>query len=170
MTITLPPAWTLLVDGRSGAGKSQLTSHLTEQMAKLGSEPQIVRLDDCYPGWSGLEAAVDNVTRTLLRPRASHGTARWQRYDWGANRFAEWHDIDNDQPLIVEGCGILTRETATYADWRIWMDGPPGLRQQRAFQRDGDAFRPYWDMWAAQEAHHIARNRPMELADQTITI
>jgi hypothetical protein len=40
------------------------------------------------------------------------------------------------------------------------MDGAVDARRRRAFERDGEGFVPYWDMWAAQEEAHIVAERP----------
>ncbi|MEG8037277.1 hypothetical protein QP157_18770 [Sphingomonas sp. LR61] len=51
----------VLVDGRSGTGKTTLGDQLAQL---LGA--QVVHLDDVYPGWDGLRAAADAVARDVL--------------------------------------------------------------------------------------------------------
>ena len=41
----------LLIDGRSGSGKTELARAVVAGVP----EAQLVRLDDLYPGWGGLE-------------------------------------------------------------------------------------------------------------------
>jgi hypothetical protein len=41
-------------------------------------------------------------------------------------------------------------------------------RKRRALARDGEAYAPYWDRWAAQEAAFIAREHPQALADRVV--
>ena len=54
----------VLIDGRSGAGKTTLARELAPL---LGA--QLVSLDDLYPGWGGLEAGSAAVHETVLRDR-----------------------------------------------------------------------------------------------------
>ena len=43
--------------------------------------------------------------------------------------------------------------------------GLPEKREDQDQSRDGEAYRPHWDRWAAQEDEFIARHRPRECAD-----
>src|SRR4029453_4511046 len=70
----------VLIDGPSGAGKSTLADALRSGWP--GARPVLVRLDDVYPGWSGMERAGDMLARTLV-PRHRRGTiGSWRRWDW----------------------------------------------------------------------------------------
>ncbi len=124
-------------------------------------EAQLVRLDDIYPGWDGLEAGSRHVAEFVLSERP-----RWQRWDWTAGRPAEWHDLDPTRPIVVEGCGALSRVSRARADWGIWVELDDAARKQRALARDGDAYAPHWERWAAQELAFIARENPQALADE----
>ncbi|MBW8764642.1 MAG: ATP-binding protein, partial [Microbacterium sp.] len=78
----------VLIDGRSGAGKTVLAEALAP---RLGA--QLVSLDELYPGWDGLEAGSDAVHETVLRAR----DPGWTRWDWASARAAEWHPVDPDR-------------------------------------------------------------------------
>jgi hypothetical protein len=41
-------------------------------------------------------------------------------------------------------------------------------RKQRALDRDGEAYAPHWDRWAAQELSFIERENPRALADEIL--
>ena len=144
----------VLIDGRSGSGKTELASALAPILSA-----QLVRLDDIYPGWSGLDAASEAVARDIL------GRHRWQRWDWAAGAPAEWHELDPAVPIVVEGCGALSRASRALATFSIWVELDAVTRKARAIERDGEAYAPYWDRWAAQEASFIAREHPADLAD-----
>lgn len=153
------PAGAILIDGRAGSGKTTLAGQLAQRL-----DADLVHLDDLYPGWQGLAAASGQVAHPLL----SEG--RWQRYDWAREALAEWHRTDPDRPLIVEGCGSITRDSAPLAALSVWVDAPESLRRERALRRDGELFRPHWDSWAAQEAEHLSRHRPELLSDLTVRV
>jgi cytidylate kinase len=155
--------WTVLVDGRAGAGKSTLARLLA---AATGAA--LVRLDDVYPGWDGLEAGAEAVRRSLLAPRAIGEGGTWQRWDWAAARPAEEHHVAATGGLICEGCGVLSRRSAPLAALRIWVELDAERRKARALRRDGELFAPHWDRWAAQEEAVIRTEDPASLADLVV--
>lgn len=153
----------VIIDGRSGAGKSSLAGRVIRDWP-LRTPVQLVALDSIYPGWDGLERGSEIARETVLIPhgRGLHGT--WRRWDWEREAEAEAHGIDPALGLIVEGCGALTPSSARLADVTVWVDGPQESRRTRALERDGDGFRTYWSMWAAQEDAHMARHAPEKIA------
>lgn len=152
-----PQPWVLLVDGRSGAGKTVLATRLA---AATGAT--LVSLDDVYPGWDGLaagSAAVPGIIRE----------GRWRRWDWAADRPGEAASVPRTGSLIVEGCGAIARASRALADHAWWLDRDDAERRRLALARDGDAYAPHWDRWAAQEEAAMARESPRELADRILT-
>lgn len=147
----------VLVDGRSGSGKTELARAMVAQKPEL----QLVRMDDLYPGWEGLEAGSRHVHDYLL----AASVRRWQRWDWTDDTPAEWHVLDPSRPVLIEGCGALSRENRALAAYAIWVELDEPTRKARALARDGETYAPHWDTWAAQEDAFIARENPRELAD-----
>jgi len=158
-----PPLAVVLIDGPSGAGKSTLADAL---VAAWPGEitPTLVRLDDIYPGWVGLDAASAHLREHVLEPRLRGENAAWQRYDWERGRRAEWTTVAADHPLIVEGCGALAAAHTQLSDLRIWLDAEDNLRKQRALQRDGDVFRSHWNQWQRDWERYCAREDPQRQA------
>jgi len=144
----------VLIDGGSGSGKTDLAARLAPAMGA-----QLVRLDDLYPGWDGLDAGSVMVYSDVLR------ASRWRRWDWVTGGPAEWHDLDSHLPLVIEGCGALSRASRALAGYGIWVELDEPTRKARALARDGDAYAPHWDRWAEQERVFFARERPDLLAD-----
>lgn len=153
----------VLIDGRSGAGKSSLATRLRRSWPLTGPV-QVVALDSIYPGWDGLAAGAETARERILVPHARGIIGIWRRWDWERDEEAEAHAVDPALALIVEGCGALTARSARLADVTVWVDGPTTSRRHRALERDGDGFRGHWDMWAAQEEQHIAHHDPVSLA------
>lgn len=149
------PRPVVLIDGRSGAGKTTLARELAPE---LGA--QLVSLDDLYPGWDGLAAGSAVVHETVLRAE----DPGWRRWDWTCETEAEWHPLDPELPIVVEGCGALSRANRALASFGIWVDAPAAERRRRALERDPD-FAPHWKRWAAQERAHLVREHPRALAD-----
>lgn len=145
----------VLVDGRSGTGKTTLGNALAE---RLGA--QVVHLDDVYPGWDGLRAAATAVVTDVLGEPSGY-----RRWDWAASAPAGWVDVDPDRSIVVEGCGALSRASAPLASLRVWLEADDGVRWDRAIGRDGEVFAREWERWAAQEAAFIEDERPAGSAD-----
>lgn len=166
----------VLIDGRSGSGKTTFAVQLARSTGAA-----LLHLEDLYPGWDGLLAGSGAVAPAL-------NTGSYQRYDWGSGAFTEWIALDPSRPLVIEGCGALSRENLAaahrFARLRgvgpeagtvpdalirsIWMECPAELRRARALARDGEMFRPHWERWAAQEAAHFAQHAPVALAAEIV--
>ena len=149
----------VLIDGRSGAGKTVLAEALAPRL-----DAQLVSLDDMYPGWGGLEAGSDAVHETVLRARAPG----WTRWDWAAGARAEWHPLDPDRAVVIEGCGALSRANRALATFGVWIEVDGAERHRRFSERDHGRFDRYWQPWAAQEDAFIAREHPVSLAGAVI--
>lgn len=150
----------VLVDGRSGSGKTELARAMVGQMPAL----QLVRMDDLYPGWDGLEAGSQHVHDYILSAKIR----RWRRWNWQANEHSEWRVLDPSRPVLVEGCGALSRANWALAAHTVWVETDDETRRARVVARDGDAWLDRWDDWAAQEQAFIDRENPRSLADTIV--
>jgi uridine kinase len=159
----------ILIDGRSGSGKTSLAARLVARWP-LHGRVQSLALDAVYPGWDGLAAGTEYVRAQVLVPHARGLLGIWERWDWERDTRAEAHAVDAALPLIVEGSGLLTPATARLGDIRVWVDSPAHARRTRALARDGETYRPFWQMWSAQEDAHIRAHSPSSLADIAITM
>jgi len=146
----------VLVDGRSGSGKTELA----RAIVALHPSFQLVRLDDLYPGWDGLDAGSAAVPE-LLR------TGTWRSWDWAADGPGEWRAIDPAGDILVEGVGALTRESRGAADRAVWVELDALTRRERALARD-EYFAEHWDAWAREEDALLAREHPWTLADVVV--
>ncbi len=147
----------ILIDGRSGSGKTELAASLVDAMPGA----QLVRLDDLYPGWDGLDAGSAAVPSILLHHR-------WRAWDWRRGTPGVCHDLDPARPIVVEGVGAVTARSRPLADAAIWVQLDDQTRKARALARDGDTYAPHWDRWAAQELAFIARENPGDRAGLVI--
>jgi uridine kinase len=153
----------IAVDGRSGAGKSSLAATLTAQL-----DAPVVSLEGLYGGWGGLEHGIDLLVSEVLEPLAAGRAARVPRYDWVASEWAEPVLLKPPKVLIVEGVGAGARRAAAFESLLVWLEVPAPTRKQRALDRDGETFAPYWDQWAAQEDQMLAREHTLDRADIVI--
>ncbi len=155
------------IDGPSGSGKSTLADALVR--AWPGAAPEIVRLDDVYPGWHGLESAGASLAHGLVARRARGAVGEWRRWDWAAGRVASVERIRPGRVLIIEGCGAFAAVAHVEAV-DVWVEASPHVRQRRALARDAGAFDPYWEMWERQWRRYVARFAPAVRADVRVRV
>lgn len=150
------------IDGWSGTGKSRLAEALAQA---LGQVP-VLTLDDLYPGWDGLVAAITLAVNQIAAPLIDGRSARWQRYDWAAALPAEWHETPHAGVVVLEGCGAGAAPLRPYTSTVIWVDAPQDVRDRRLRARaDWAGYEPHAQRWAAQEEKLRAADRTREHAD-----
>lgn len=153
----------VLVDGRSGAGKTDYATALAKE-----SGATLVSLDDVYPGWDGLDAGSWHIAHSLIIPISQGQPGRYRRWNWEQGTPGEWVVVPEGIPLIVEGCGVLRHETAGVQALRLWIEAPEQVRHDRALARDGEMYTPHWTRWALQEDRFIALHGGETLATRTV--
>lgn len=149
------------VDGPSGSGKTTLAARLA---AALGGAP-VVHTDEVYPGWDGLADVVPLLSDGVVAPLRCGRAAAYRRWDWARSEPGDTVGIGTPPLLVVEGVGCGARVIATHAVLLVWVEAPRALRYRRGIARDGEAYRPHWERWAAQEDAHFAAEGTRERAD-----
>jgi uridine kinase len=170
------PTPIILIDGRAASGKSSLAASLKNVLFKeLEQAPRLIHMDDLYPGWEGLLLGAGYLNQQVLGPLKAGKTAHWQLWDWqkGERGNADepgngWREFAGGTPLIVEGCGSLSRVSSELADYRIWIEAPKEIRHTRWLERDGEKFNDFWHIWAAQEDEFYQQEKSKSLADLVI--
>ena len=165
----------VVIDGRSGSGKTSLAVALAQSCRAAGVRGlQVIHMDQLYAGWGGLEAGTHTLEGLLMGVSAG-GCGFWL-WNWVQDCPGSYVSLDPRLPLLVEGFGALTPLTQTATDLAVWVEvdsrrfpDESAERKRRALKRDGDMFAPWWDRWARQEAEHIARCRPRALADVAVS-
>src|SRR5699024_940205 len=71
----------IVIDGRSGAGKSSLAARLVRAWP-LPEPVQLLALDALYPGWAGLQHGSEIVRESVLEPHRQGRIGVWRRWDW----------------------------------------------------------------------------------------
>lgn len=147
------------IDGPSGSGKSTLADRVA---AHTGAA--VLRLEDLYRGWHGLDSTGPIVRDVLARIAVGEaGTAH--RWDWSADRPGEELTFPPVPLLILDGVGSGARLLRPFLSLLVWIDGPAEVRRRRAIERDGDTYAPWWETWAEQERRHFAREGTFAHAD-----
>ncbi|MDN5933056.1 MAG: hypothetical protein L0I24_18655 [Pseudonocardia sp.] len=151
------------VDGRSGSGKTTFAGRLA---AELGAP--VLHLDDVYPGWDGLAAAVPLLLDGVVAPLVAGRDAAYRRWDWLRGEPAGTVELERPAVLVVEGVGSGARVVAEHAVLLVWTEAPRAVRHRRGMARDGEAYRPHWERWAAQEDAYLAAEDPRARAHLVI--
>lgn len=153
----------VLVDGRSGAGKSEWVARSAAYVGFV-----VLSLDDLYPGWDGLDAGHLRAFQQVIVPWRRGEQARVATWDWARGVAGAVIEIDPEANVVIEGCGALSKLTASHATHRYWLEAPSEVRKQRALERDGEMFAPHWTRWALQEDRFYSTHRSWELADSVV--
>lgn len=159
-------ARTVLLDGPSGSGKSTFALALLAELQRASRAPEaaLVRMDDVYPGWTGLDRSVVIAADRIVRPHALGLDARWQAWNWAAGTTAGPRSV-RVPLLVLEGCGAAGERSRRSADLTVWIEADEVQRKRRALARDGELFEPHWDSWDEQFRRYCVRERPREGAD-----
>lgn len=140
----------ILIDGPSGSGKSTLANELVHRLAKL--KPALVRMEDLYLGWDGLNTGIARASLELLEPHGLGLPATFQSYDWQRARLGYEKTVSEKRMLILEGCGSFGAANPDDAYIRIWVAADDDVRKERALSRGGENYAEHWQMWDDQFA------------------
>lgn len=151
------------VDGHSGSGKTTLARGVGEAL-----DAPVVHMDRIYPGWDGLAASVPLLVEQVLEPLARGEQAAFRLWDWEENAWNGTRIVPPAEVVVVEGSGSSVGPAGEYAAVRVWVEAGRDERRRRGLARDGDAYRPHWEHWAAQEARLYARDGTRAKADIVI--
>jgi len=163
------------IDGGAGAGKTTFT-HLFAQTVRATTIPvSIVHIDNfCRPSAERPNdyAVVSDLAWKRLRdqvlvPLQSGVAARFQLYDWPADRLKDWVTIDVGGVTIVDGVTATRNELLCYYDLRIWFCCPRDIRVSRLLRR-GDTPAAEIKHWIPSENRYIASHAPEESAHLVI--
>jgi uridine kinase len=163
------------IDGRGGAGKSTFARALAAEL----SEAAVVEFDDFYrPSAARLPPGDPDVGGNfewrrlrdqVLLPLSRGEAARYQRYDWGSDSMAEWHDVPARGVVVIDGNYSTREELRGLYDFRIWVDAPHDVRLARGLERGGLNTRERWlEEWMPEEERYLAAQDPRRFADLVI--
>jgi len=154
-----PKPHIILIDGRSGVGKTRLAALIVDAF-----DATLVHLDDGYHGWAGLATGRDAMIETVLTPLALGLPGRYRAWDWERDVAGDIVDVHPADILVFEGCGISTPQSRELASTVLWVECDETLRLERLVGRDRGAFKDFYEAWDAQVNDHIAHNDPITTA------
>ena len=153
----------IAIDGRSGSGKSTFATDLAKYL-EASASVAILRLEDLYHGWDGLHPSFE-LYEQLMPQLAEGSTITYPTWDWDSSAVDASRIFAPADIVIIEGVGSLHSAARDYLDLGIWLEAPESYRRNRALARDGETYRPYWEMWAEQEERYLQAHHPHGAAD-----
>lgn len=152
------------VDGFSGSGKSRIADAVGRALVA-----PVLSLEEIYPGWDGLAAAVPLAVEWIARPLAEGRPARWWPWDWTRGARAGARELAPVPVVLLEGCGAGAAALRPFTDVAVWVDSARATREQRLRARpDWPGYAPFRERWAAQEDAWHAGERTAGHADLVI--
>ena len=162
------PAYVIGIDGRSGSGKTDLADRIADALSAPDRTVPVVHVDELVPGWHGLLGGIDRLANGVLAPLARGLPASLQRWDWVRDVDGLPQELPWAPTVVVEGVGAGATPCRPYLSCLLWLELDADERYRRAMERDGDDFRPWWDVWAAQEDEYLAAHDPRSHADVVV--
>ncbi|MGB3413805.1 MAG: hypothetical protein WBA28_03725 [Microbacteriaceae bacterium] len=166
------PQAVVLIDGRSGSGKSSLAAALLGAIVLedgIVQQPviELISMEDLYDGWSGLEQGAKTL-EGLMQAKSAGAACEYRAYDWALGEFAELRQLDPYKAWLVEGCGSISAATVALSDLSIWVELAAETRLERVILREPDA-QEWWLQWNEQHNAFIQREHSPEIAEYFIT-
>lgn len=157
----------IAIDGRSGAGKTTLAVELAA-LLRTHRPVSLFHLEDLYPGWDGLAGGVERYLDTVLAPLSQGLPATWTAWDWAGQHDGVSRTTAVAPVVLLEGVGSSHGRAADFLDAVIWVEAPSRARRERALERDGDSYAPFWELWAGQEEQLLAGSTMRNSADVVV--
>ncbi len=154
----------IAVDGQAGAGKTTLAAGVAQAAKHMGTNVEVIHLDDLYDGWRGV-LRVNELVASLLRSLHREGQAAYRRYDWHRGAYAEVREVVLPDLLLLEGVGAGPPACDPLLTLRVWVSAPREVRLERGLRRDGEQLRAQWLQFLTDEEQVHARDRTRDRAD-----
>ena len=148
------------IDGPGGAAKSMFA----DRLARCVGNAPIVHTDD-FASWDEPIEWWHRLEAEVLGPLERGEPVTYQAYDWVKRQLGEWRELPASNVVVLEGVSSARRAVAARLSLAIWVETPRGARLARGIARDGEAMRPQWEQWMAEEDAHYAVDRTRERAD-----
>jgi uridine kinase len=159
----------IAIEGFGGAGKTTFSKKLKEMMGNA----YIVQADDFIikekltlvsPDMESYDKP--RLEEQVLIPASKGEAIIYQKLDWTTNKLSEPIEVPKVDYLIVEGISSYHPDIAKYYDYKIWIDTPIKVANQRGKLNDaGTENEQYWDLWSKNDLAYKEKYQPEKVAD-----
>jgi uridine kinase len=170
----------LAIDGPSASGKSTLAG----QISKHFQQCTIIHVDDFYKTslqrknqisintQHGIDFDLERLKQQVLEPIVLGKSANYQIYNWSSDRLTDTRTIKPSGLIIIEGIYSLRQDLQSYFDFKIWLEAPKKVCEERVLKRDQDGTGNYsnWkNDYRPAEEQYITLQNPENSADLVLT-
>lgn len=154
----------ILVDGRSGAGKSTFAANLAR--ARGGA---LVATDDIAWHLHPTDWATE-MSEGVVQPWLAGRPVRYRPPGWVRRHRQGQMEVPAGVDLVIEGVGAARHELAPLAQTVFWVRSAPTEAKRRAIERDIRLGRTrveaeeFWDEWMAAEWPFLEAEQPWRAA------
>jgi uridine kinase len=161
------------IDGGAGAGKSMLARRIRDQIGSVS----ILRTDDFFRPLNEHPIADlsaeklyelyfpwERMRDEALMPLHRGETARYQRYDWSADKLLDWVSVEPAEIVLVEGVYSSRPELRPMLDAIIFVEATRAERLRRVLARDPNP-NDWLTPWMSAEDWYLNQIRPQAIAD-----
>ncbi|MGG2113965.1 uridine kinase [Lysinibacillus pakistanensis] len=179
------------IDGLGGAGKSTIAHHLVEELQSICTvtlihiDNHIVerckRYDTGHEEWFEyyyLQWDIESLKNNLFLPlhnRALHLYLPF--YNRHTDTICERDmNIEANSIFIIEGIFLMRHEWRSFYDYRLFIDCPSTIREERVLQRDvyiGDfitRLHKYKKRYWPAEKYYLTKENPLAVVDSVYEV
>ena len=154
------------VDGPAGSGKSTFARRLAVALRAAGASVAEVHVDDFLEGWADIVSFWPRLEEWVLGPLRHGREGSYRVYDWVlADWDPRWRSLEVPDVLVLEGVTSARAAIRAELSLGVYLVADRELRLARGIERDGEALRPHWLRWMADEDVHFALDRPSDHVD-----
>ncbi len=159
----------IAVEGFGGSGKSTFSRKLKEVLG----DAYVIETDDFFINDKPSDADKTNFDRKrleeqVLRPLRNGRLAAYQRLEYITNTLTEPVKVPNVSYLIIEGVSSFHPSILEYMDYKIWIEAPRDVAEERMRKRDKDVEIDTDDLrehWTKTYQEYVDLYHPEKMAD-----
>lgn len=163
----------IVIDGKSGTGKSTLAKQLAEVL-----DASLIKCDDFYAGgdlsyWKTLTTAEKNdrvinwrrIKTEALVPLTSGKAASWKPF--GSSKVV----VSTPKSVVIlEGAYSSRKELNDFVNFKILVETPEDLRENRIREREGSGYDEEWHaLWKPAMDYYFEVTQPRSSFDLVIS-
>jgi uridine kinase len=157
------------IEGYGGSGKTTVAQRLAEALG----DACVVSIDDfivkeklTVASWDDGAFDLARLEEQVLLPASQGQPVSYQRLQWETNTLSEAIAVPDVDYLIIEGISSYHPSIEHYYDYKIWVESPREVAQQRGHTRDGsNENAQYWEIWAKNDVAYQQQYHPEQRAD-----